>query len=130
MRHLLIIALSVGLSSFAFATKTKTLILGCQADDILELGAPRYSVEKTTSKSEDGTSSIKYFLAVHPINPMLDTARYELEPIGSGDENYSDYQVLGISSSNYIQRVAIQKEFEWASLINKRGSISHYCESP
>ena len=109
--------------------KGLTFSLDCKWDreGRAPVGAPNYRVIKTAYKDNNGKWAVKYSLREQPLNPTARSSMFDLEPAGSGDEDYSEYNVVDPSHKSAISYVYIQFQFTWASLGDNNGYHSYDC---
>ncbi len=109
--------------------KDLTFSLDCEWDSERRapVGAPKYQVMKTAYKDKNGKWAIKYSLREQPLNPTAKSSVFDLEPAGSGDEDYSEYYVVDPSHKSAISGAYIQFQFTWASLVDNKGYHSYDC---
>lgn len=125
-----------GLFALAFVpslgnAKDLSFKLDCEYDGVgtERVGAPRYQVVKTAFRTAAGKWDVKYSLKVIPLAPYAQPELFDFVPAGSGDEDYSEYNVVDPSHKLAIQAAYIQNRFEWVGLIDDEGSSSYHCRN-
>lgn len=101
--------------------------LSCLYDEE-RVGAPLLAVVKKIKKKA-GHWVNHYFVEIKPQNPTVHAANFEVNPSGSGDEDYNEFSLSDLDQQKAgISAVYIQNSFKWASLINTEGSSFARCQ--
>ena len=114
--------------SFSFA-QAREIVLDCKwrMEKPAPVGSPQYQAVKSFKKVR-GKWVNSFYVRALPTNPKVKKVDYKLEPAGSGDEDYSDYKVVGAPEDFGISGASIQNRFGWVTLVDSEGYGSRYCE--
>jgi hypothetical protein len=121
-----LLALVLGFST----AQAREVVLDCKwrmTDPPAPIGGPRYQAVKVYKKVR-GKWVNRFYVRAKPLNPGAKAVNFELVPAGSGDEDYSDYKLVGAPNTFGISGASIQNRFAWVSLTDNNGYSSRFCE--
>lgn len=113
-----LISLIVFTVLFSQVSQAFEIVLPCK--DIDSGATLPISAIKEPFKAESGKWDARYFV-------LVKEQKLQLLPRGSGDEDYSEYDIENNHLNVGIASAAIQWKFEWVSLNNEGGSVFADC---